>query len=113
MQRMQWYLASILMAAFLLLPLVVRAATNLRQDRNQVYQLAADDDKRDRNEKRYYDRERKEYHNWDAREDSAYRRWMKDERHAKYRPFEKLKAKEQREYWNWRHEHPDNDRDRR
>lgn len=60
MQRMEWHLGSILMAAILLLPLVVRAATNLQQDRNQVYQLAADDDKRDRNEKRYYDRDRKE-----------------------------------------------------
>jgi hypothetical protein len=112
MQRMQWYLGSLIMGAILLLPLGIRAATNLQQDQNQAHKLA-DDDKRDRNEKRYYDRDRKEYHSWDDREDSAYRKWMTKERHATYRPFAKLKANEQREYWKWRHEHPDNDRDRR
>lgn len=112
MQRMRWYLGSLLMGANLLLPSGIRAATNLQQNRNQAYQLADNDNKRDKDVKRYYDRDRKEYHNWDAREDSAYRRWMKEEKHRAYRPFARLNAKEQREYWNWRHEHRDNDRER-
>jgi hypothetical protein len=55
----------------------------------------------------------KDYHVWNDREDGNYRRWS-DERHYRtYRPFYKLKRKEQSEYWEWRHAHPDNDdRDR-
>ncbi len=113
MDRMQWYLGSVLLVAILLVPWGIRAAT-LQQDGFQSYKLAlADEDKRERNEKRYYDRDRKEYHTWDQHEDSAYRRWMKEERHKSYRPFAKLSAKEQSEYWKWRHEHLDNDRERR
>jgi TPR repeat protein len=113
-QALSWYRkAAAQLVAVLLLPLEIRAA-NLQQDRHQSRKVAlADEDKRERNEKRYYDRDRKEYHTWDQREDSAYRRWMKEERHRSYRPFETLNAKEQREYWKWRHEHPDHDRDRR
>jgi hypothetical protein len=40
------------------------------------------------------------------RENRAYDKWLKEKHHAK-REFAKLKAKEQREYWKWRHEHPD------
>jgi hypothetical protein len=64
-------------------------------------------------QRRYYDRQHKDYHNWDRRENSAFSRWM-DERHDQsHRAFSKLKSKQQREYWKWRHEHPDNDGDRR
>jgi len=30
-----------------------------------------------------------------------------EERHEQYRKYDKLKEKEQRDYWNWRHSHPD------
>lgn len=66
-----------------------------------------DHDRDDRGrERRYYDREHRDYHAWDAREDAAYRRW-RAERHEKYVEYERLKAKEQERYWHWRHEHPD------
>jgi hypothetical protein len=55
---------------------------------------------------RVYDPGHKDYHNWDEREDHAYRRYI-EERHEQYRKYEKLKEKEQRDYWNWRHSHPD------
>ena len=56
-----------------------------------------------------YDRDHKDYHNWDDREDRAYRQW-REERHEAYVDYDKLDAKRQREYWKWRHEHGDNDR---
>ena len=36
----------------------------------------------------------------------AYRHYI-EERHEQYRKYDKLKEKEQRDYWNWRHSHPD------
>jgi hypothetical protein len=55
---------------------------------------------------RVYDPGHKDYHNWDEREDRAYRHYV-EERHEQYRKYDKLKEKEQRDYWNWRHSHPD------
>jgi len=64
---------------------------------------AADDQPR-----RYHDKEHNDDHEWNEREDRAYQKWLEEKRHAK-REFAKLKAKEQKEYWKWRHEHPDRD----
>jgi hypothetical protein len=55
---------------------------------------------------RVYDSDHKDYHDWDEREDRAYRHYL-EERHEQYRKYEKLKEKEQRDYWKWRHSHPD------
>ena len=56
--------------------------------------------------KRYYDSEEKVYRNWDDREDRAYRLYLK-ESHRDYVEFPKVKTTEQREYWRWRHGHPE------
>ena len=48
---------------------------------------------------------------WDDREDRAYQRWT-TENHRDNRDCCRLKRREQSEYWNWRHAHPDDDRDR-
>jgi hypothetical protein len=49
-----------------------------------------DHDRDDRGrERRYYDREHRDYHAWDAREDASYRRW-RAERHEKYVEYERL-----------------------
>jgi len=53
-----------------------------------------------------YDRDHKDYHNWDDREDKAYRGYLVDN-HQEYRPYAKQKKTDQSKYWNWRHEHPD------
>jgi ribulose kinase len=58
--------------------------------------------------KRYHDKEYKDDHEWNDREDRAYQKWL-EEKHRVKREFAKLKAKEQSEYWKWRHEHPDRD----
>jgi hypothetical protein len=60
----------------------------------------------------YYDRDHKDCHTWNDLEDRAYRHWEEAE-HKTHREFSKLKDKEQSEYWRYRHEHPDNDRDHR
>jgi hypothetical protein len=57
---------------------------------------------------RVYDRDHRDYHNWDDREDHAYRRYL-GERHRTYREYNRQRAREQRNYWRWRHEHRDID----
>ena len=53
-----------------------------------------------------YDAEYRDHHRWDDHEDRAYRRFL-GERHEDYRSFQSRSAEDQREYWRWRHEHPD------
>src|SRR2546421_521860 len=55
---------------------------------------------------RYYDRDRKDYHQWTEQEEHAYRDYLKAQRHE-YKDFSKMDRKERRDYWHWRHEHPD------
>jgi hypothetical protein len=55
---------------------------------------------------RAYDRDHRDYHNWDDREDRAYRSYLA-EQHRAYRDFRHQKRGVQRNYWNWRHSHPD------
>src|SRR6266849_8368393 len=57
---------------------------------------------------RVYDRDHRDYHNWDDREDRAYRRYYVVQRRT-YREYDKQNSKAQRKYWKWRHTHPDND----
>jgi hypothetical protein len=97
------------LGAALIAPAGMLARTNFQDDHHQ------DDKHRDRddkNQKRYYDRDHKDYHNWDDRENRSYQQWT-TENHRDNRDFSHLKRKEQSEYWNWRHNHPDDDRDRR
>jgi hypothetical protein len=57
---------------------------------------------------RVYDRDHRDYHNWDDREDHSYTLFRGD--HPKYHVrFSKTNRRERRAYWNWRHEHPDHD----
>ena len=54
----------------------------------------------------YHDRQHNDDHQWNSREDKAYRIWAK-ENHRRYRDFGKLKEEDRQTYWNWRHEHSD------
>ena len=56
--------------------------------------------------KRYYDMEHKDYHQWNRDEDQAYRQYLQ-ENHKPYRDFNRLKRNDQTRYWNWRHDHGD------
>jgi hypothetical protein len=81
-------LSGLLLGAALILPVAV----------------SADDRDHDR---RYYDRDGHDYHQWNGQEDRAYRAYL-GEQHQDYREFRRVKPVHQREYFKWRHEHPDN-----
>ena len=57
---------------------------------------------------RYYDRNHRDYHEWNDREDRSYRVYL-GERHRDYREFHLNSRRQQSNYWNWRHSHPDRD----
>jgi len=55
---------------------------------------------------RYYDTKYHDYHVWDPGESRAYQQYWY-ERGKQYREWTDLNEHEQREYWEWRHAHPD------
>jgi type III secretory pathway component EscR len=55
--------------------------------------------------KRYYDRDARDWHEWNEREERAYRHYMEEKRER--REWARLRRAQQREYWRWRHRHPD------
>jgi hypothetical protein len=61
----------------------------------------------DHHEKRYYDRNGKDYHTWNNNEDRAYRQYL-GEQHRDYREFNRTNRSQQQQYFTWRHTHPDN-----
>lgn len=65
-----------------------------------------DDHERNRSEQRYYDAQRKDYHNWNGDEDRAWHHWL-ETNHREYHDWAKANKREQRDYWKWRHEHSD------
>jgi hypothetical protein len=88
--RTHWYIGSLLLAGAIFAPTAVRSAA-LPQEGIQV---------------RVYDSHHRDYHNWDDREDHAYRGYLV-EHHRSYRAYDRQRARDQRNYWKWRHEHPD------
>jgi Ni/Co efflux regulator RcnB len=98
-------LSSIILMGALASPLAMRA-----QDHDR-------DDHKDRDDhakkQRIYDRDHKDYHNWNQDEDRNYRQWYTEShRDKEYREYNRLNKKDQNAYWNWRHQHGDNDHDR-
>ena len=57
-----------------------------------------------RGEVRYYDRDGRDYHNWNGDEDRQYRTYLV-EQHRVYVPFVKVKVRQRQEYFRYRHEH--------
>jgi hypothetical protein len=55
---------------------------------------------------RYYDRDHRDWHNWDVHEDRAYRAWGAEVNHP-YVEWNRLPPRDQRNYWRWRHRHTD------
>jgi hypothetical protein len=52
---------------------------------------------------RVYDRAHRDYHSWDATEDRAYRGYLSSQQRP-YRTFSRLNGRQQRDYWQWRHD---------
>ena len=57
---------------------------------------------------RIYDKDHKDYHVWDDHENQMWHQYL-TENHKKDEDFKKAEKKEQADYWNWRHAHPDSD----
>ena len=60
----------------------------------------------DKDAHRYHDKKRNADHDWNDREDQAYRKYG-TEKHRGYVEFGTLKPNDQQNYWNWRHTHSD------
>jgi hypothetical protein len=58
-----------------------------------------------------YDEPHRDYHRWNTGEES-YRAYLA-ERQRDYRAFGSLERSEQNQYWDWRHNHRDADREKR
>src|SRR5271170_510692 len=56
--------------------------------------------------RRYYDRDGRDYHVWNEGEDRAYRSYL-TEQHLPYREWRTVKGPDQSAYFRWRHTHPD------
>ena len=92
------YLSSLLLTAALATPVAMMAAPSPQDDKNH--------ENRAENNKRYYDKNHKDYHNWDSNEDRSYQRYQTE--HHEKRAFVQLNTRQQSGYWNWRHSNPDN-----
>jgi hypothetical protein len=91
--RINRYISSLLLAAAVAAPTAIMAHPGPQEGSIQV---------------RVYDRDHRDYHNWDDHEDRAYRHYL-EARHETYREYNKQHYRAQKHYWNWRHSHPDND----
>ena len=93
MRRTNRYISLLFLAAAITAPALVVAGAKAQEASVQV---------------RVYDRDHRDYHNWDDHEDRAYRRYLV-EQHRSYRTYQRQHYRTQRHYWNWRHSHPDRD----
>lgn len=62
----------------------------------------------DDHDRRYYDRDRRDYHVWNSGENEAYRRYLAEKR-LENREFARLSRRRQSDYWRWRHEHEEHE----
>jgi hypothetical protein len=81
-----------LLCAALLAPVAMMPTTLRAQDHATV--------------RTYHDKKNNDDHEWNDREDQAYRAYN-TEKHHKTVEFSKLKPNDQQAYWGWRHEHSD------
>ena len=91
MYRAHSYIASLFLTAVLATPVAMVAVTVPQEAGVQV---------------RVYDKGHKDYHNWDDNENRAWGQYL-TENHKSSHEFSKANKKEQSQYWNWRHAHPD------
>jgi hypothetical protein len=91
MQRAHRYLASLFLTAAMAAPVYLMAAPVPQEGRVTV---------------RVYDKQHKDYHNWDDNENRAWGQFL-TENHKNSHEYTKSNKREQSQYWNWRHSHPD------
>ncbi len=61
----------------------------------------------DSGQRTYYDAGHKDKHQWNDHEATVWTTY-RTEHHVKQSDFAKTNKKQQQQYWNYRHEHPDN-----
>jgi hypothetical protein len=93
MYRAHRYIASLCLTAALAAPVSMMAVPVPQEANAQV---------------RVYDKDHKDYYNWDDPENRAWGQFLADN-HKSSHEFSKANKKEQSQYWNWRHAHPDKD----
>ena len=91
MHRADRYVASLFLTAALAAPVSVMAVPVPQESRVQV---------------RVYDKQHKDYHNWDDNENRAWGQYL-TENHKSSHEFSKASRREKSQYWNYRHAHPD------
>ena len=91
MRRFSQHLISLLFAAALIFPAILTGCA-ARVGYGYGYRVR--------------DRGYGDYHTWDADEDGYYRHWEGDT-HRGHEDFRKRSGKEQKEYFDWRHNHHD------
>jgi len=92
MHRVYRYFASLFLIAAIAAPMSLMAAAVPQAVGVQV---------------RVYDRGHKDYHNWDDHENQTWIRYRSDN-HRNVREYSKASKRDQSQYWNYRHSHPDN-----
>jgi hypothetical protein len=71
---------------------------------------ASPDDHHSNNQtKRYYDKDARDYHEWNQNEYHVYHQYV-TEHHKRDRDFAKTTGVERTDYFKWRHEHPGQDK---
>jgi hypothetical protein len=89
MKRTGLFIAGVFLTAALVAPMATRTSAT-----PQVVSV------------RVYDRDHKDYHDWDDNEIRYYGMYRHD--HPEFNvEFSKTSRRQQRAYWNWRHEHHD------
>ncbi len=101
------YLTSFFLAAALASPVAIAQQDDQHRGDDQRQQQDRSD-RNTENQNRVYDRGHKDYHNWDDNENRAWGQYQ-TEHHRNPQEFSKANNKEQSQYWNWRHAHPDKD----
>ncbi len=86
------YFASLILTAALTAPVSMLAAPLPQEASVQV---------------KFYDKDHNDYHTWDDNENRAWGVYLSDN-HKKNHEFSHASKKEQRDYWKWRHHHPEN-----
>ncbi len=93
---MSKFLKPVLCAAVLVLPISVYAQDHKGDDRQDKHGSSY----------AYYDSKHRDWHKWDDQENQAYAHYA-EEHHQQNHDFSSASEREQQQYWNWKHKHPD------
>ena len=103
MHRENRWFASAVVSVALMAPVGLSAIPRPQDDRDHERH------EQEEHQGRMYDPQYRDYHNWNDQEDRYYREWLGD-RHREFVAYDRLDAREQREYWKWRHKQEKRDR---